>query len=282
MGVSIKKHLYYLFILILCLLIFVQLTEPIYEGFQDAPTISFISYGNDVYKTARDRIQEEAKQFGVFNGAIQVYTPGDLSDEFKSAAGEVLNGSRGGGYWIWKPYIIYDAMKKLNMNDILVYADAGCSFQKSGMERFQEYLGMISPESGKSIFAMRLSGFPEEQWTTSAIFDHLQVPPGSDTRKSAQVVATVLMFRKTEESIALVSRWLTIAIEQPHLFSDQHNEDPANSPIFRDNRHDQSIFSVLIKSEPYNQAATIIEDEIDTLVSPQLGNVPILAMRNKN
>ena len=173
-------------------------------------------------------------------------------------------------------------MTKLNMNDMLVYADAGCTFEKSGAQRFQEYLSMISPESGKSIFAMRLSGFPEEQWTTSAIFDYLQIPPGSDIRTSAQVVATVLIFRKTEESIALINRWLSICLEQPHLFSDEHNKDAANSPVFKDNRHDQSVFSVLIKSEPYSEAASIIEDEIDTLVSPQLGNVPILAIRNKN
>ena len=33
---------------------------------------------------------------------------------------------QGFGYWIWKPYIVYEKLKELNKNDILIYMDAGC------------------------------------------------------------------------------------------------------------------------------------------------------------
>ena len=276
MGHPLRKYLYYILVFSLSCLIFLHATGPIQQGFQDTPSVSFITYGNDNFKQSRERIVQEAKDFGPFTGVIKAYTPDDLSNEFKDATKDVLSGGRGGGFWIWKPYIIHDAMNKLNANDILVYADAGCRLNKSALPRFQEYLSMISAESGKSIFAMRLSGFPEYQWTTSQTFDYLRIPPESDIRTSAQIIATVLIFRKTEKSVALVQEWLNVAIENPLLFSDTFNDEAKqNNPDFHDNRHDQSIFSLLVKSE-YSPHATIIEQEIE---NSSATNVPILAHR---
>jgi hypothetical protein len=121
-----------------------------------------------------------------------------LSNEFKDATKDVLTAERGGGFWIWKPYIIHDAINKVNPNDILVYADAGCTLNNSALPRFKEYLSMISVESGKSILAMQLTGYSEEQWTTSAIFDYLQIPPDSSIRKSPQVMGACLSFVKQQ------------------------------------------------------------------------------------
>ena len=36
-----------------------------------------------------------------------------------------LDQSRGAGYWLWKPYIIYNNLCRLTEGDILIYTDAG-------------------------------------------------------------------------------------------------------------------------------------------------------------
>jgi len=79
------------------------------------PTFSFVSYGNEKFAESRKRIGKEAEQMGCFNGQIKVYTPEDLSEEFKTAVGDVLNEVRGGGYMTWKPYII--------AKEVDIYAD---------------------------------------------------------------------------------------------------------------------------------------------------------------
>lgn len=38
---------------------------------------------------------------------------------------EILNMLRGGGYWLWKPYIIIEAMKNFEYGDVVFYVDAG-------------------------------------------------------------------------------------------------------------------------------------------------------------
>lgn len=237
-----------------------------------ANTISFISYGNDTYKDARDRIQSQATTMGCFNGQIKVYTPEDLSADFKAAVGDVLNESRGGGYWIWKPYIIADMLSKLNTDDILVYADAGCTLQPVGVPRLKEYAEMISPKSGKSILAMRLldgtkygpGGFLQKKWTSTPIFEYFNQAIDGEFANSSQILCGVVICRKCPESEKVIGRWLEVARSRPDLFTDRHNEESKKSnPAFIDNRHDQPIFSMIVQTPPYNEYCKIIDEEIE-------------------
>ncbi len=197
---------------------------------------------------------------GCFDGHIKVYSPTDLSQDFLNDVDETITQSRGGGYWIWKPYIIYKMLNSLNENDILLYADGGCRLQKSGLSRLLEYKSMISPESGKSVLAMRVYE-PEKKWTYEEIFDYLQVPKDSAIRETNQIAATCGVFRKCKESLSLIKRWLDTARHRPDLFTDVYNESNKKiNTYFMENRHDQSIFSVLVKLDPENTCIVIQEE----------------------
>ena len=136
------------------------------------PTLHFITYGDEKYENAKQRILEQAKKMGCFNGIIRAYGPKDLSEDFKQGVGNVINDKRGGGFWIWKPYMFRDFMSKINENDVFLYADAGCFLQPSGVNRLKEYVDMISPESGKSVLCMRLRPYDQKSWTTDEIFKY--------------------------------------------------------------------------------------------------------------
>ena len=99
--------------------------------------IHFITYGNDKFKQAKERILKEAKEFGEFK-SITGYGPESLPKFFNTKYKDILNLSRGGGYWIWRPIIIHNALQKMNDNDFLVYLDAGCSINSKGKKRFNE------------------------------------------------------------------------------------------------------------------------------------------------
>jgi len=195
--------------------------------------------------------------------------------------GDVLNQPRGGGYWIWKSYIIADALSKLNDNDILLYTDAGCSFKKEGLPRLMEYAKMISPESGYSVLAMRLRDQTIKKWTTTAIFDEFKVPVDGDIANSKQILGGVQMYRKSKESIEVLNKLLEIAKTKPDLFTDKYNEESKKTnPDFVENRHDQSIFSIIVNIEPYNKYCKVIDEEIENVI-PDYGLRPIIATRQK-
>jgi hypothetical protein len=272
-------HIYWLYAAIILIAILAAYSYTNKEGFSNTQkTISFITYGNDKFRESKERIVNEARDMGCFNGIIKAYNPDDLSEDFKTAVGDVLNESRGGGYWIWKPYIIADALSQINENDILIYADAGSKFNKKGMQRLMEYINMISPESGYSVLVMRWRGLKNHHWTTTRIFDEFNVATDGEIANSSQVLATVQIYRKCKESVNLINKWIEIAETRPDLFTDRYNEETKGiNQEFVDNRHDQSIFSMIVHLEPYSKTCKVIDEEIEH----DTGSNPIFAARKR-
>ena len=67
--------------------------------------IHFITYGNDSYAKSKERLVNEANNIGWFETS-RSYGPEDLDEEFVKKFKYILDYKRGGGYWLWKPYII--------------------------------------------------------------------------------------------------------------------------------------------------------------------------------
>jgi hypothetical protein len=262
------------------------------RGGQTTPTLSFISYGNEKFAQSRERIRKEAEQMGCFNGQIKVYTPEDLSEEFKKAVGDILNETRGGGYWTWKPYIIMDMLTKLKDNDILVYADSGCTLHPEGIPRLKEYAEMISPSTNKAVLAMRLldgttygpGGFLVKKWSSTPVFEYFNQPLDGEIANSNQILAGVIICRKCKESKEVIGRFLEMATTRPDLFTDRYNEQSKSSnPDFKDNRHDQPIWSMIVQTEPYKDKCVIIDEEIEVNhgTGVNLTDKPVRASRIK-
>ena len=91
----------------------------------------FITYADDRFKVSTDRITRQARRSGVFDRIVR-YSPKDLPDYVRSSP--LFSGTKGGGYWCWKPYIISHALEQCEIGDIVVYADAGCSVNADSPE----------------------------------------------------------------------------------------------------------------------------------------------------
>lgn len=78
----------------------------------------FITYGDASYSKSLERIQAEAKSCGEFDRVI-AYSNNDLPESITS---NILSTySRGGGYWLWKPYICLKTLQSIDETDIVVY-----------------------------------------------------------------------------------------------------------------------------------------------------------------
>lgn len=58
-------------------------------------------------------------------------------------------------------------------------------------------------------------------------------------------MATINIMKKNSNSLHIVNTWLHALESNSSLFTDEYNKN--QKPYFRDNRHDQSVFSVLRK-----------------------------------
>ena len=256
------------------------------RGGQAEPKLWFISYGDANYEAAKQRIRKEAEDMGCFQGGIKIYGPEDLGEDFNTGeVAKVLKEPRGGGYWLWKPYIIMKTLEMMNPDDILLYADAGCTLQTAGVPRLKEYAKMISPDTSKSVLVMRLRDQVAKKWITTEIFDHFNIKMDDPIAISNQVLATCGMYRNCADGIQVVKRWLDTAMKRPDLFTYKYNEaSKKTNPDFIENRHDQSILTPIVQTPPSVSACVIIDEEIEKTSQPvradeYFADKPIVASR---
>lgn len=200
--------------------------------------IHFISYGNDLYMSSKKRIENEAIQLKKFDN-ICIYSPEMLSDWFKKTFCDILRCQRGGGYWIWKFDIILQELDKMDDDDVLVYLDAGCSIVKTGEKRFNEYIEMLKQSEHNSIaFVLREK---EKEYTTQEIYNTLL----SEVDDSGQIMGGCQIYKKNKKLIKMFNEIIDILKKDPYLITDKYNS--SQKSYFIDNRHDQSILSLMRK-----------------------------------
>jgi len=81
-----------------------------------------VSYATCGYRPAQELLEKSAMEFGIDN--VFTYWREDIiRTKLYKENKKVLDKMRYAGYALWKPFIILDAINKINDNDILVYCD---------------------------------------------------------------------------------------------------------------------------------------------------------------
>ena len=241
-------------------------------------SIHFITYSDERYSKAGKRILKSANESGWFQSCTK-YSPKDVCNKFISEMPKMPNGDavfeqgRGGGYWIWKPYIVKKKFDEINDGDILVYADAGCTINPKGSKRFQDYIKMTA---NKEVIAFQLARQKCKKWTTKEIYQYFDVLPEDKN----QIIATLFFLKKGEFSKGIVDLWYNTAQLNPILFTDEFNDLQQNK-YFKDNRHDQSIFSVILRKMTCNKLE-ILWDETHRKTRKNEFEFPFSADRKKS
>jgi hypothetical protein len=223
--------------------------DPQHQQRQQRQRKWFMTYGgpSENYHSAVKRICNEASGFDVFDEIIG-YTEKDLmaDSSFWRTHRQFIesNADRGYGCWLWKSYLTKKTLDKMNENDLLVYADAGCFMKNDGKARLFEYFDMLntSAEIGNVSFQME---HLEESYTKMDILEWYGANNDPRIMKTGQLVGGIFILRKCRHTVELIDRWYDGCC-QYHLIDDSCGTLP-NVPMFHAARNDQSIFSVLRK-----------------------------------
>jgi hypothetical protein len=215
--------------------------------------IHIITFGDEKYNNTKLRFKNEAVESNFFN-SIQLYSPKDFGDDFKHI-NFIKNNKRGYGYWIWKLYFILKRFDEITYNDILIYTDAGSSINKNGKRRLYEYISLLNDQNDNDIICFQMTHL-EYKYTKNDIFEFLKI--NKDNQNSGQIHATVIIMRKTERLYNFLKMMYNINSNNYNLIDDTIGYTK-NHDEFIDCRHDQSIFSVMIK-QYYNNKIIIPEE----------------------
>jgi len=214
--------------------------------------VVFLTYGDQKFKHSRNRVVQEAKQQGLFTDFVLETDDIKKDFEFKKALEsdrfkKVFEEVKGGGCYIWKPYVIYKNLLSLRNNDILVFADAGCKIpnDQKCKSKLNEYFRMLDNDE-RGIIGLR-SHHLESEMSKGDVFDYFGVRHNKDICHSGKFSTGRQFIRKCDHSMRLYEKWWGIAKSDPHLF-DSSPSVSKNFPNFIKHIWESSTFSMLYKT----------------------------------
>lgn len=194
--------------------------------------IILINYSNNKYEKIRSAQTNLLRQMG-FN--VSEYSEDSLSQEFKTKNRNILSQEIGAGYWIWKPYIILDELKKNEEDKIIFYLDAGDIVDRglsAYLEEHFEYYDYILYEGDR----------PNKHYTKPEVFKELNL--GDEYKDAIQLEAGICGFRKTDKNIKFLEEWLSLC-QNENLILDARYDNTLGDNGFIEHRRDQSLLTIL-------------------------------------
>jgi hypothetical protein len=234
----------------------------------------FLTFGAPyyIYSDAIKRIIKQAQEFNIFDEIIEENEVKliDKHVDFWSKHGNFIkNNSRGFGYWLWKPYLINETLKKMNEDDILLYCDVGCELNKNGIENFNKLIEIVKIK--------KIIGFSAGSCDISHTKRDLSYQYNFNIRLLLvnHLQAGCLLIQKCKFIDMIMDEWYRTC----EIY---HNIDDSQSKIlnfknFMDHRHDQSVLNMILK-----KYKIINNFDCDYLSSNKnMITSPILYIRNK-
>jgi len=239
--------------------------------------VHLVSFGAPFESFVRPhfRFVDNAKSFGEFS-SINLFSERniyDISEEIKTYK-NFLSSTRGYGYWMWKYFLLSEIMKNIPEDDLVCYADIGCTFNKQGLINFEGYK-TITSDRGSLCFDL---GHLERAYTKMDTY--LRVfPDKMEHLNTGQRCATTFFLKNNQANRNIVEEIKEICVENNHHYITDAPSSKSNHPEFREHRHDQSVFSLISKKYEFY----CIPDQ--TYWAPDWNNTgriyPIWATRNK-
>lgn len=199
--------------------------------------VKLISFANRPFFRSQKILKESAFQYGV----DEVVNYNDIwlraQKDFYEKNKAILASKKGVGYWLWKPFIMLDALKSMNEDDVLVLIDAGTTF----IDNIQPLIPIVQ---NKEIVVFYNNEHKNKYWTKRDCFLLMNCDEPS-FHESVQVLGGYILCKKTPFVINLLNEWLHFC-QDIRIISDELNVcGKQNLEGFKEHRHDQSILSNL-------------------------------------
>lgn len=249
--------------------------------------IHFHTFGDGTFgiRMASKRLSRQAKWSNLFTTqkSWDLRTLVAVKPEFKKNSNFILNNSKGLGYWLWKPYVLRAALDSANEGEVVVLLDAGCqlNLNPESLDRFNEYVQMVQG-SGSIFMQLRdgdfgISTLSEQSWTKNKTLEYLD--PQRIHRHSNQIQSGIIFVVKNSRTSDLVDKWIELTEKDNYSLLLSPTNLIEESIFFVEHRWEQSILSLLVKSQGFNH----IHDE--TYFGPSWENgysFPVWATRNRS
>jgi hypothetical protein len=200
----------------------------------DKNNVVLCCYADNKYKTFQDRLVQQNEKDRQFD-SVHAYNREWLeTTDFYKQNKELLDQERGGGYWAWKPYIIFESLQKLEEGDLLLYLDSADLF----VGNIREFL---IRELSEKYMILTEGWNVQKDWTKRDCFVEMDCD-GPEYWDAFQVEAGVIAMRNCSKTRKIIKEWMEWCCK-PGVVNDDASKTP-NFDTFVDHRHDQSILTI--------------------------------------
>lgn len=211
----------------------------------------FLTFGNGRFATSARRLAGEVVGLGqaVFQEVHAMTSLPQVVESDPRWLEHLGRGAsaRGYGWWFWKSVLVRHLLDTdvLRDGDLIAYGDAGCSVNPLAGQAWLELLSRVG-EAGSFDFVCFQGAHAEWRHTKGDTFRRFGLQWDSqEFGATPQLVGGYWACRICPATRRFFELWESLA-EDVQLISD--DEPLVENPHFVENRHDQSLFSMIVKS----------------------------------
>lgn len=228
-----------------------------------------IAYANKPLYKSLALLGAQARYTHVFD-KITLYTEKDLSPVVLSSP--LMKYSRGGGYWVWKPYLIWKTLQSCDEGDIVCYLDSGntvCAGKEwndyfSYLEQYQTLCFQYHKVIPCWVNRYKESSTAIKLWSKKITLDYFRDSLKDDEFLNFSKVMGGVIFCRGKNN-AFIKEWLNISLAHPEFIIDPTEEELKDQyPFFTGyHRHDQSIITPLAYKYQKEGSLLVLPERFD-------------------
>lgn len=203
----------------------------------------FLTYDDDSHGKYRDMLLASVAKYGS-QFERRVFHKSELNPIFVEQQKAILSLPRGGGYWLWKPYIIQQTLDTMADGDILFYLDSRNVFLCDFTELYAPVLTgdtdilVWKNKPNETTWYMR-------NWCKMDVIQKYGVYSQVFEQNAPDCWAGAIVLRKTAATVAMIDEWLRMCTCAEDITDSPSHLFP-NSTEFHEHRHDQSLLSIVL------------------------------------
>jgi hypothetical protein len=204
-------------------------------------------YDDHTHSHYLTKLIESIKQFSDFE--LIVFQKEDIDEKFKTENMEILSKERGGGYWLWKPYIINEILNKIDNGDYLFYLDSKYYFTEDFTNLYIEKI----KETDIIVWANKPNedGYYMKNWCKMDVILKYDIYDLVFNHNAPDCSASAIFIKKTDFSKHIMKQWLNMCCNYSDI-TDSESVNKNDPVLFCEHRHDQSLLSTVLHKNNIN------------------------------
>jgi len=201
----------------------------------------FLVYNDNTHNVHLNKLIQSVKIHGAEFEVI-VFDKSSIENEFIEKNKAILSCRRGGGYWLWKSYIINETLKRINENDILFYLDSKYYFIENFSNLFLDYM--------KNNNLLVWKNKPNEptwymkNWCKMDVINKYNMFDKVFNENAEDCWGGAIIIKKNENTVKYMKEWLEMCCDYENITDSPSKAK--NNPLFREHRHDQILLSIVL------------------------------------